>query len=148
MASLSSRSARATNTPSTAPTEQTAQTMPPRWRRAATLAELEPTGVKTIALDGRTLVLWRSDGQVYALDTPSPHAGFPPAPAPAAGRLPPCHWHSARFDLRTGGTFDQFADDVQAFPVELRGDEIWVDTTPQRDTRNYYRTRLRDGLEQ
>src|SRR5262249_45144425 len=39
-------------------------------------------------------------------------------------------------------------DDVQVFPVELRGDEIWVNTAPQRDTRAYYRARLRDGLEQ
>src|SRR5262249_19719996 len=59
-----------------------------------------------------------------------------------------CHWHAARFDLGTGGTFDQFADDAQVFPVELRGDEIWVDTAPQRDTRAYYRARLHDGLEQ
>src|SRR5437588_47947 len=30
----------------------------------------------------------------------------------------------------------------------VRGDEIWVDTAPRRDLRSYYRTRLRDGLEQ
>jgi hypothetical protein len=74
--------------------------------------------------------------------------GFPLDRGTCAGGILTCHWHSARFDLRTGGTFDQFADDVQVFPVELRGEEIWVNTAPQRDVRTYYHARLRDGLEQ
>jgi nitrite reductase/ring-hydroxylating ferredoxin subunit len=124
------------------------QTTQPRWHRAASLAELEGAGVKPVSLDGRTLVLWRSDGQIFALDNRCPHMGFPLDRGTCAGGILTCHWHSARFDLRTGGTFDQFADDVQVFPVELRGDEVWVNTASQRDVRAYYRTRLRDGLEQ
>src|SRR5262245_19152037 len=148
MASLSSRTARAPRTTTSLPADRTLQTTQPRWRRAAALHELEPSGVKAVALDGRTIVLWRSDEHVYALDNRCPHMGFPLDRGTCAGGILTCHWHSARFDLRTGGTFDQFADDVQVFPVELRGDEIWVNTAPQRDTRAYYRTRLRDGLEQ
>jgi nitrite reductase/ring-hydroxylating ferredoxin subunit len=119
----------------------------PRWRRAATLVELGPSGVKAVSVDGRTVVLWRSDGQIYALDNRCPHMGFPLDRGSCAGGILTCHWHSARFDLRTGGTFDQFADDVQVFPVELRGEEIWVNTAPQRNARTYFRARLRDGLE-
>jgi nitrite reductase/ring-hydroxylating ferredoxin subunit len=119
-----------------------------RWYRAATLAELEASGVKTVSLDGRTLVLWRSDGRVYALDNRCPHMGFPLDRGTCARGILTCHWHSARFDMRTGGTFDQFADDMQVFPVEIRGEDIWVNTASQRDMRTYYRTRLHDGLEQ
>jgi hypothetical protein len=74
--------------------------------------------------------------------------GFPLDRGTCRDGILTCHWHAARFDLRTGGTFDQFADDVQVVPVEVRGDEIWVDAAWERDLRAYYRSRLRDGLEQ
>ncbi|GIV96006.1 MAG: hypothetical protein KatS3mg057_0663 [Herpetosiphonaceae bacterium] len=118
-----------------------------RWQRAATLRDLEPHGLKTIHIDGRTLVLWRYNGTVYALDNRCPHMGFPLDRGTCSDGILTCHWHSARFDLRTGGTFDPWADDVQVFPVEVRGDEIWVDTAAQRDPYNYYYRRLHDGLE-
>lgn len=119
-----------------------------RWHRAATVGDLEPHGLATVHVDGHTLVLWRYDGQVYALDNRCPHMGFPLDRGTCRDGILTCHWHNARFDLRTGGTFDQFADDAQVFPVELRGDEIWVNTGQDRDMRAYYRARLRDGLEQ
>lgn len=128
-------------TPTLAPTRSA-------WQRAATLADLEPHGLTTARVGGRTLVLWRYDGQIYALDNRCPHMGFPLDRGTCSDGILTCHWHAARFDLRTGGTFDQFADDAQVFPVELRGEEIWVDTARQRDERSYYRTRLHDGLEQ
>lgn len=49
--------------------------------------------------------------------------------------------------LRSGGTFDQFADDVRAYPVELRGDRIWIDIAPRGDEHAHNVKRLRDGLE-
>ena len=50
--------------------------------------------------------------------------GFPLDRGTCRDGILTCHWHAARFDLRTGGTFDQFADDVQVFPVQVRGEEI------------------------
>ena len=119
-----------------------------RWRRAAALADLEPEGRTIVHVDGLTLVLWRSEGHIYALDNRCPHMGFPLDRGTCRDGILTCHWHSARFDLRTGGTFDPFADDVEVYPVELRGDTIWVDTARRRDPKAYYRARLRDGLEQ
>src|SRR5579859_3399103 len=118
------------------------------WQRVAALQDLDARGCKTVHVAGRTLVLWRSNGQVYALDNRCPHMGFPLDRGTCRDGILTCHWHAARFDLRTGGTFDQFADDVQVFPVEVRGDEVWVDLGSERDLRAYYRSRLHDGLEQ
>jgi nitrite reductase/ring-hydroxylating ferredoxin subunit len=118
------------------------------WLRAATLPELEATGSKTVHLGGRTLVLWRDGEPVYALDNRCPHMGFPLDRGTCRDGILTCHWHAARFDLQTGGTFDPFADDVQTFPVEVRGEEIWVYLDQTRDERAYYRRRLREGLEQ
>jgi hypothetical protein len=58
-----------------------------------------------------------------------------------------CHWHHARFDLASGGTFDQWADDVPVFPVQIRNGEVWVDLSPRGDAGPHQRQRLRDGLE-
>jgi nitrite reductase/ring-hydroxylating ferredoxin subunit len=118
------------------------------WQRAAAHADLDPHGLKTVHVGNYTLVLWRYDGQVYALDNRCPHMGFPLDRGTCSDGILTCHWHNARFDLRTGGAFDQFADDVQVFPVELRGEEIWVNVAQERDPRVYYRSRLHDGLEQ
>jgi len=118
------------------------------WVRAAAQSELEPYGMKTVSVGGRTLVLWRYEDRVYALDNRCPHMGFPLDRGTLRDGLVSCHWHNARFDIKTGGTFDQFADDVQVFPTEERDGVIWVDLSVQRDARSYYRRRLADGLKQ
>jgi aryl-alcohol dehydrogenase-like predicted oxidoreductase len=37
-----------------------------------------------------------------------------------------CHWHHARFDLASGGTFGPFAGDVRTFPVAVVDSMVWV----------------------
>src|SRR5262249_62235671 len=59
----------------------------------------------------------------------------------------PCHWHHARFDLASGGTFDLWADDVRSFPVKIEQGNIWVDVTAPGNARERQRQRLNDGLE-
>jgi hypothetical protein len=59
-----------------------------------------------------------------------------------------CHWHHARFDLATGGTFDPWADDVRVFPVDVRGNEVWIDIIVRDDPKPYQRVRVREGMEQ
>ena len=114
---------------------------------AADLAELTGTGIKTVQRGGHTIVLVHNNGAVYAVDNRCPHMGFPLDKGTVQDGLLICHWHHARFDLASGGTFDQWADDVRAFPVELRDDEIWVDLQEHRDLRAHQQDRLRVGLE-
>jgi len=114
---------------------------------AAKLSDLKTSGSLTAQVPGHTLALFLYADEVYAVDNRCPHMGFPLDRGTVKDGLLTCYWHYARFDLASGGTFDQFADDVRAFPVEVRGDEIWVDTAPQADPRAHYRQRLRDGLE-
>src|SRR5581483_3353765 len=44
-------------------------------------------------------------------------------------------------------TFDQWADDLRVFRVEVREGEVWVDLAPLGDPLAYRRGRLHDGLE-
>ncbi len=114
---------------------------------ATTLNELQARGCLVVQLNGHTVALFRHEGKVYAIDNRCPHMGFPLDRGTVRNGILTCHWHHARFDLASGGTFDQFADDVRAFPVELRDGEVWVDVAPYGDPLARPRQRLRDGLE-
>lgn len=114
---------------------------------AADLHDLRQNAALTAQVEGHTLALFLYGEQVYAVDNRCPHMGFPLDRGTARDGILTCHWHHARFDLASGGTFDQWADDVRAFPVEIRDGGIWVDIAPQSDPKAHLRKRLRDGLE-
>jgi nitrite reductase/ring-hydroxylating ferredoxin subunit len=119
-----------------------------KFVQAASLAELKKTNCLSVHVDGHNLVLFAYGDAVYAVDNRCPHMGFPLDKGTVNDGILTCHWHHARFDLASGGAFDQFADDVRAFPVEVRGDEIWVDVAPHHDPLEHQRDRLQVGLEQ
>jgi nitrite reductase/ring-hydroxylating ferredoxin subunit len=118
-----------------------------RFVRAASLAEVESAGCLPVRVEGHTLALFAHGGKVYAVDNRCPHMGFPLDRGTVRDGILTCHWHHARFDLASGGTFDQFAGDVRVFSVEEREGEVWVDVATYADPRAYHRERLRDGLE-
>src|SRR5262245_6942150 len=73
--------------------------------------------------------------------------GFPLERGSVEDGILTCHWHHARFDLDSGGTFDLWADDVPTCPVEVRNGEVWVKTTfGHADPAADWRERLADGL--
>ena len=115
--------------------------------RATSLAELRASGRLVVHVDGHTLCLFADGDEVYAVDNRCPHMGFPLHRGTLCDGILTCHWHHARFDLSTGGTFDQWADDLRRFPVEVRGDNVLVDVSPIDDMVEHHRKRLRDGLE-
>ena len=118
-----------------------------RWVRAARAAEVRQAGRLAVHVDGHAVALVAWNGRVYAVDNRCPHMGFPLDRGSVADGILTCHWHHARFDLAGGGTFDQFADDVRAYPVDVRDGDVYVDLAPRGDPRAPHRRRLRDGLE-
>jgi len=115
-------------------------------KRAASLQDLRASGRMVVHLDGHTICLLVEDGDVHAVDNRCPHMGFPLHRGSVADGILTCHWHHARFDLCTGGTFDEWADDLRRFPVEVEGDDVYVDLTPPEDALAHQRQRLYDGL--
>jgi nitrite reductase/ring-hydroxylating ferredoxin subunit len=115
--------------------------------RATSLEELREKGRQVVGLNGHTVCLLAAEDEVYAIDNRCPHMGFPLHRGTVSDGILTCHWHHARFDLCTGGTFDQFADELRRFPVEIEGDDVYVDLTPRRDPVEHQRQRLQVGLE-
>jgi len=118
-----------------------------RQVRVCSVEELERDRYRVVAAERRTILVLTDQGRVFALDNRCPHMGFPLHRGTIADGILTCHWHHARFDLCSGGTFDQFADDVRVFPVDVRDGDVYVETTPRVDLVAHRKKRLRDGLE-
>ena len=87
-------------------------------------------GCLSIQIQKHTVALFYHNSKVYAVDNRCPHMGFPLSQGTVKDSILTCHWHHARFDLNSGGTFDQWAGDVRSFPVEIRNEnEVWVDVS-------------------
>jgi nitrite reductase/ring-hydroxylating ferredoxin subunit len=115
--------------------------------RATSLDELRSAGRLVVHLGGHTLALFLDGDAVHACDNRCPHMGFPLHRGTIKDGILTCHWHHARFDLGSGGTFDQWADDLRSYAVEVRDGDVLVDLAPRRDPVEHQRKRLRDGLE-
>lgn len=87
-----------------------------RLVRAASLVDLQRAGCLPVQVEGHTVALFFHNEHVYAVDNRCPHMGFPLHRGTVQDGVLTCHWHHARFDLSSGGTFDQWADDVRVYP--------------------------------
>ena len=116
--------------------------------RVGPLAQLKERGCAVATGGGHAIAVFYHEGNIYAVDNRCPHMGFPLDRGSVKDGILTCHWHHARFDLSSGGTFNPFADDVRGFPVEVVDGEVWVDPEPPvRDEARHWRGRLEDGLE-
>jgi nitrite reductase/ring-hydroxylating ferredoxin subunit len=117
-----------------------------RWVRAASLSEIPEGGSRVVSLDGHVIALFTAEGRIFAVDNRCPHMGFPLDRGTISDCILTCHWHHARFDLSSGGTFDQWADDVRVYPVRTLDGEILIDLAERASLHNHRLERLRDGL--
>jgi nitrite reductase/ring-hydroxylating ferredoxin subunit len=117
------------------------------FRKAARVEEVRAAGCLVVRVEHHSIALFAHNGQLHAVDNRCPHMGFPLHRGSVRDGILTCHWHHARFDLATGGTFDPWADDVRAFPVEIRDGDVWINVAVRGDARSHDEARLREGLE-
>jgi nitrite reductase/ring-hydroxylating ferredoxin subunit len=117
------------------------------WLRAASLREIQARGVVVFTGGDRPIALFWDGGAVHALDNRCPHMGFPLSRGTVADGIVTCHWHHARFDLRSGCTFDLFSDDAPAYDARIEEDAVYVRPRAGADPRAAALRRLREGME-
>jgi len=118
-----------------------------KFLRAGTIEELKSKRRLVVRGSHRPILVVADGDRVYALDNRCPHMGFPLDRGSIEDGILTCHWHHARFDLASGCTFDLWADDVPTCAVELRGDEVWIQTDfGHSDAAAYWQRRLEQGM--
>ena len=115
---------------------------------AGSATRLEAEGQLLTKVGRLPVVVFWHEGRAHAVEDRCPHMGFPLHRGTVEAGLVTCHWHHARFDLRSGCTLDLWADDARAFDVDIVGDDVLVAPRPDGDEVGRLHERLRDGLEE
>jgi len=103
--------------------------------RVARLADIPENRGLEVRVGERKIVLLRAGDQLRAYQGECPHAGAPLAEgALCNGRLI-CPWHKAAYRIDDGALCEPPSlDSLRRYPLETRGDEIWVDEQPLPDS--------------
>ena len=116
---------------------------------AGSLDEIKLKGRALVSGGPVPIVVFYSEGDLHAVDNRCPHMGFPLHRGTIEDGILTCHWHHARFDLKSGCTFDLFADDATVYPVEVVDGRVHIDVsaTPRDPVERGLR-RLEEGMDQ
>ncbi len=118
------------------------------WVKVAELSEVSEGKPKAVQMGaGRSIALFNVDGKIYATDNQCPHMGYPLTRGTVRNGILTCDWHRRSFDLEGGGCFHVECDDLRTFPVDVRGNEVWIepgDLTYRRAEE--HKQLLREGL--
>lgn len=117
--------------------------------KCAEVADIPQEGVIAVNVAGQSIALAKSNGKIFAVDNRCPHMGYPLNRGSVQDGILICHWHHAMFDLASGCTFHPFADDVQAYPIDVREGSVYVNVGANgANAVARWKIRLREGLEQ
>jgi nitrite reductase/ring-hydroxylating ferredoxin subunit len=99
--------------------------------RVAPLEELLEKGRHLFKAGGKQIAVFAGESGVYACNNRCPHEGYPLmegslAQAGEGSCILTCNWHNWKFDLASGETLVG-GDKLRRYPVEIIGDEVWVD---------------------
>jgi 3-phenylpropionate/trans-cinnamate dioxygenase ferredoxin subunit len=100
------------------------------FERACAIAEVRDDEALAVVLGDMEVAVARNGDEFFAIQNICSHA----AVALSEGEVEDCQiecWlHGSRFDLRTGKpTSFPATEPVALFPVEVRGDDVYVDVT-------------------
>ncbi len=95
--------------------------------RVAALSEIAPGTTRRVELAGFSMLLCNVDGAVYAIEDVCTHDGGPLDQGELEGACVVCPRHGATFDVRDGHPTMPAVMPVATFPVDVRGDDVYVE---------------------
>lgn len=110
--------------------KQERYTMPAERRvTVARTDELKPNQMKLLEVDGRRIVLARTEDGYVAFEDRCPHRGGSLAGGSMMCGTVQCPWHGSQFDVRTGAVRAGPAErGIATCTVDVRGSEVWLST--------------------
>ncbi len=97
------------------------------WTRLGTGAEIPAGGCKIYEADGNRIAVFNVEGAFHAIDNSCIHRGGPLGEGAINGKIVTCLWHHWSYDVTTGNCTLSDSMGVKKYPVDLRGDELFVD---------------------
>ncbi len=95
--------------------------------RAAKTDEIPAGTIREFQIDGTTVALANVSGKFYAINNTCMHRGGPLGQGVLAEKVVTCPWHGWEFDVTTGKIAQNPTVGVDCYPVEVRGQDIWID---------------------
>jgi len=95
--------------------------------RAAKTIEIVPGSVHEVQIGGKPVAVANVGGKYYAISGTCLHRGGPLGQGSMDGTVLMCPWHGWQFDVTTGKVSGNPTVGVDCYPVEVRGDELFVD---------------------
>ncbi len=104
------------------------------WERACAVADVPGDEALGVTVGEYAVAVARHEGEdgeeFFALQDLCSHQAIPLSEGEVSDCTVECWLHGSRFDLRTGKPIGPPATEpVATFPLEVRGDDIYVDTT-------------------
>jgi len=98
--------------------------------RVAAVSEVPPGRSLAVRVERENVVLYNVDGRIYASRDFCPHAGYELSKSAFRGKYVRCSLHAWEFDVTNGEYTGNPAIHMKCFPVQVRGDEIWISLLP------------------
>jgi nitrite reductase (NADH) small subunit len=95
--------------------------------RAAKATDIGPGQIREIPLQGITIAVANVGGQFHAINNTCLHRGGPLGQGSLQGNVVTCPWHGWTYDVTSGKVTTNQTAGVACYPVELRGEELYVD---------------------
>jgi nitrite reductase (NADH) small subunit len=95
--------------------------------RAAKKTEVPEGSIREFQLDGKTVAVANVSGKLFAINNVCLHRGGPLGQGDLAGKVVTCPWHGWQYDVTSGKVATNPAVGVETYPVEIRGEDIFVD---------------------
>lgn len=97
------------------------------FERAVSQAEIPSGAIREVRVGEKTVAVAHVEDRFYAIDNVCLHRGGPLGQGELKGSVVTCPWHGWQYEVSTGQVTFNPDMCVKTYPVELRGEEIWVD---------------------
>ena len=95
--------------------------------RAARKDEIPVGAIREFQVNGTTVAVANVGGQFYAVNNTCLHRGGPLGQGVLEDNVVTCPWHGWEYDVTTGKVTMNPSVGVQSYPVEVRGEDIFID---------------------
>jgi len=97
------------------------------FAKAANISDVATGSIKEVQVNGQPIALANVGGTFHAINNTCLHRGGPLGQGVLQGTVVTCPWHGWQFDVVTGKAPANPAVGISCYPVEIRGQEVFVD---------------------